>query len=743
MILDTELIYRDIYEGKGENSIKEIAKNASDIIMFNYDIKLREYVYHNYMTGKKDRHMDNVIRTGKKYIFLSLSTTINGYFIYHNKKHDVLVVKLARITNTKKEDIQHWEPIKESENRTNTIYESCFVFEKNGSCYIPFRPAIRNSLRKLDSEKFIDAFSSKSASSIFENRDYSISLIRDFFGDTICSGGLNFLPVNNLSVLSDISKINEIKKNADKNIKTEKNCDLQEISIENKKKAYNIFLQTFSVDEVNYIKNYYHYYQRMIDTKKFKISFLDKLSDKLSVIRIFYIAPDVLRINKRNIPLLEDDLIIDEVIRIYCSNDTFSIYKKASKEWYLCPNGLRAINFDFVLLDAPDDAITNCKLKYFKHQIEACLNSYKKIEDKAEFSSQSLAECVKSSAELYSSLTFSLYESFIKMGLNNLAMHFDPNLSPKSKLKKLFGDINDKETSITKAIGIPTFMLKELDKILLEADNKAQEHLTAYTIKIMKYTYKDNIEYFESMNKEQFIELLSNFNNFNYWAFFHFSHCSVEGFIDDIKNMFYILVKHNGYKNLSNCIKDLLKVSQNMKYLFLHHLKDYITMSDIILENNEEIRCKFNTAEDFKNSHDYIVAIYNLKSNEKKNEEYTEKFKKRISSWKKYVYSDDTYSIIYPECYLDIANEGITLHHCVKSYIDSVVEGKTNILFIRKNEQLDKPFFTLEIRDNTVRQCHGFANCKTDTVEGLDDFLKKYCENKKIKYTNGNSVLAV
>ena len=82
----------------------------------------------------------------------------------------------------------------------------------------------------------------------------------------------------------------------------------------------------------------------------------------------------------------------------------------------------------------------------------------------------------------------------------------------------------------------------------------------------------------------------------------------------------------------------------------------------------------------------------------------------------------------------DLAIEGMTLHHCVKSYIDRVTDGKTNIMFIRKKNELDKPFFTVEV-DNTktIQQVHGFGNCNADTVDGLADFVKAWAKDKKLK----------
>jgi hypothetical protein len=57
--------------------------------------------------------------------------------------------------------------------------------------------------------------------------------------------------------------------------------------------------------------------------------------------------------------------------------------------------------------------------------------------------------------------------------------------------------------------------------------------------------------------------------------------------------------------------------------------------------------------------------------------------------------------------------EGQFLHHCVAGYTKSHAEGKTAIFFIRKAEEPDIPWFTLELNeeDYTVRQNRGKCNC--------------------------------
>lgn len=63
-----------------------------------------------------------------------------------------------------------------------------------------------------------------------------------------------------------------------------------------------------------------------------------------------------------------------------------------------------------------------------------------------------------------------------------------------------------------------------------------------------------------------------------------------------------------------------------------------------------------------------------------------------------------------PKDAAEIRTEGQVMHHCVATYIDRVQKGQTLILFVRKVEDPDTPFYTLEWKDGKVAQCRGMRN---------------------------------
>ena len=79
-----------------------------------------------------------------------------------------------------------------------------------------------------------------------------------------------------------------------------------------------------------------------------------------------------------------------------------------------------------------------------------------------------------------------------------------------------------------------------------------------------------------------------------------------------------------------------------------------------------------------------------------------------------------------PEDLFSIREEGHTLHHCVANYTSDVADGKTIILFIRRNTDLTKPFYTMEVTDDIIRQCQGFGHCgQTEEVKNFVDAYEK------------------
>ena len=79
-----------------------------------------------------------------------------------------------------------------------------------------------------------------------------------------------------------------------------------------------------------------------------------------------------------------------------------------------------------------------------------------------------------------------------------------------------------------------------------------------------------------------------------------------------------------------------------------------------------------------------------------------ELFKKRIKKEYEFEYKD--YCFIYPKSTNDIKNEAVAQNNCVASYIDGVIGGSCDIMFLRKKDTPDKSLVTIEIRNGKIVQ---------------------------------------
>lgn len=97
-----------------------------------------------------------------------------------------------------------------------------------------------------------------------------------------------------------------------------------------------------------------------------------------------------------------------------------------------------------------------------------------------------------------------------------------------------------------------------------------------------------------------------------------------------------------------------------------------------------------------------------------------EKFAKVTQGLKWMAWERDGLLIRLPVDGAELIAEGKYLHHCVGGYAERMAAGKTTILLIRRVEDPDTPFYTLEWLDGRVNQCRTNHN-------------ESYTENEQVK----------
>lgn len=85
-------------------------------------------------------------------------------------------------------------------------------------------------------------------------------------------------------------------------------------------------------------------------------------------------------------------------------------------------------------------------------------------------------------------------------------------------------------------------------------------------------------------------------------------------------------------------------------------------------------------------------------------------------------YTSEGMMIVLPTSPEELAAEGRALHHCVGSYADRVANKECIIVFVRRCDKPQEPYYTAEIRDGRVVQLRGLKNCApTPEVQAFSD----------------------
>lgn len=190
-------------------------------------------------------------------------------------------------------------------------------------------------------------------------------------------------------------------------------------------------------------------------------------------------------------------------------------------------------------------------------------------------------------------------------------------------------------------------------------------------------------------------------------------------------------LKYATQEKLSDYIKDNNIASESYG--------DYLTACDWLHLDFADTKVLF--PKDFKTMHDDYTAQYAEYTRIEKEKEYKKKYAELTEKMKQQAekfaflssFKDSSYCVIVAKSKFDLINEGEKLHHCVgrMDYDKRQAEGQSIICFIRKNDNIETPFATAEIKIGnslTVNQCYGDRD---RTVPEVQDFVSAW-----IKYSN-------
>ena len=136
---------------------------------------------------------------------------------------------------------------------------------------------------------------------------------------------------------------------------------------------------------------------------------------------------------------------------------------------------------------------------------------------------------------------------------------------------------------------------------------------------------------------------------------------------------------------------------------------------------------------ELKRRHDEAVAEIERLNAQLKADEYSKKFGEAEKVLglirEKFEYVGDGFFIKVPEKIVDIVSEGNYLHHCAGAtdrYFDRIKSHETYICFLRKVEEPDIPFYTIEVEPGgTIRQHRGMYDEEPE-LDLVKPFLREW-----------------
>lgn len=136
---------------------------------------------------------------------------------------------------------------------------------------------------------------------------------------------------------------------------------------------------------------------------------------------------------------------------------------------------------------------------------------------------------------------------------------------------------------------------------------------------------------------------------------------------------------------------------------------------------------------ELKRRHDEAVVELEAREAKIEADEYSEKYPEAEAVLRevkdKFEYIGEEYFIKVPDRIVDIVIEGRCLHHCVASsdrYLERMRDNETYICFLRKIEEPNTPYYTIEVEPGgTIRQHRGYLDEEPE-FDKVKPFLQEW-----------------
>ena len=327
----------------------------------------------------------------------------------------------------------------------------------------------------------------------------------------------------------------------------------------------------------------------------------------------------------------------------------------------------------------------------------------------------------------------------------------NPDKQVKNLLDYYFGKIDYSKKSLYAKLGLNKYQFQKIAKNFKykSPEESSLRNLKQYfresisLIQIPEYYKPIDFVDISSIDNNTF-DIIYDFNNLEMNENWEYSQSDLQKAVAIVGNLYSYNAMCKVANMLTETYKKHKKISFERTLNFCDFYYDYIDMIVKLKDFDEHLIRRFTPYYDPKNYFDSVRAMHDLAEElyETKSLDINEKaFERAAKKVDKYVFKDDDFLAIRPQKAEELIEEGIKLHHCVKTYISRVTDGNTNIMFIRQSGKENIPYYTVEVSNKgTIEQIHGLCNCNVEKGSNLESFVKKWAKEKHLKLNGYDKV---
>lgn len=192
------------------------------------------------------------------------------------------------------------------------------------------------------------------------------------------------------------------------------------------------------------------------------------------------------------------------------------------------------------------------------------------------------------------------------------------------------------------------------------------------------------------------------------------------------------------YSRFANLISEYGYTAKSL-LLYLDHLKTFEAiegMDNLLREIEDYAKMMKEISPRFDKYPKHFLTTHKIASrnyNRLQHQFDEEKFKKRINLDMEHTF--DKFCFIYPKCIQDIKDESVQMSNCVSSYVQRVIDGNCDILFLRYKDSPDNSLVTIEVCNGKIVQAlqkynHPLTKEQSEIVDRWNNWYANKIKNK-------------